>query len=570
MTDPQAAPAPSPGSPSAAPAQPLAAWATAGPVVLVVLDGWGVAPASEGNAVTLADTPHFDRLLADYDHATLRASGPDVGLPEGQMGNSEVGHLTLGSGRIIDQDLQRIGKAVADGSLGRHPLLQRSLADTRDRGGALHLAGLLGEGGVHGHTDHLLGLVAAARAAGLEAVYIHAFTDGRDTAPRSALEQMARLEAGLSAIGLGKVATVCGRYWAMDRDRRWDRTEKAWRALRRGAPVAATAAAAIAEAYAAGETDEFIQPRQIAAAPGLDARSAGPASGRLADGDTLILWNFRADRMRQLLAILCDPDFAGFANPDRPAGLRVLTMTEYAQGQSAPSLFPPQDLRQPLSEVIAEAGMGQFHTAETEKYAHVTYFFNGGREQPFAGESHHLVPSPKVATYDLQPEMSAPALTADLVDRLRTGTDRFVLVNFANPDMVGHTGVLDAAVQAVTCVDRCLGQVLAAVAARGGVAIVTADHGNCEQMIDPLTGGPHTAHTLNPVPLVVTHPALRRSARPPATLRRDGGLRDIAPTVLELLGLAKPAVMDGASLLPRPAGSDASPTEPWTAAGGSL
>lgn len=532
------------------------------PVALIVLDGWGISTDTRANAVYLADTPVFDRLMAGYRSTSLRASGPDVGLPVGQMGNSEVGHLTMGAGLVIDQDLTRIGKATSDGSLGHNATLGAVFAHVRHNGSSLHLAGILGDGGVHGHSDHVLALIDLAKAAGIKRVFVHAFTDGRDTAPDSALGFMRTLESGMSALGLGRVATVCGRYWAMDRDKRWERTERAWRAIRRGGDQAPTGEAAILAAYAAGETDEFIQPRVVLSGSAENASAEmEPArlDGRLRDDDAIILWNFRADRMRQLLAVLTEPRFAGFTEVDRPTGLHVATMTEYVKGQLAPALFAPQDIRMPLARVIADAGGRQYHTAETEKYAHVTYFFNGGREQLLPGETHHLVPSAKVATYDLQPEMSAVALTDSLVRRIHESVDDFILVNFANPDMVGHTGVLEAAIKAVETVDTCLGRVLEALAAKDGAALVTADHGNCEQMIDPLTGGPHTAHTLNPVPLIVVHDDLRLAAGQGGFRLADGGaLRDVAPTVLSLMGLAQPAEMTGHCLierLPTPAGA---------------
>ena len=522
------------------------------PAVLIILDGWGLAAATRGNAIRLARTPVFTHLMSTYDNTSLRASGPDVGLPEGQMGNSEVGHQTLGAGLIIDQDLVRIGRAARDGSLAQNSALRACFDQVKRTGSALHLAGILGDGGVHGHTDQLLALVALAKAAGVERVYVHAFTDGRDSAPDSALGFMIDLESALSELGVGRVATVCGRYWAMDRDRRWERTERAWRALISGGETATSGTDAVRAAYAAGETDEFILPRVI---PGPSGQEAHPRDeglnpdGRLQPEDAIILCNFRADRMRQLLTVLTDPTFDGFAAVNRPAGLHVVTMTQVAEGQRVPFLFAPQNIEQPLARVIADAGLAQYHTAETEKYAHVTYFFNGGRERPFAGETQHLVPSPKVATYDLQPEMSALPLTDSLVERIGSGRDDFILVNYANPDMVGHTGVLEAAIRAVETVDGCLGRVLQAVADRGGCALVTADHGNCEQMIDPQTGKPHTAHTLNPVPFIVVHDTMVRSSDDRPRLRSDGALRDVAPTVLQLMGLPQPPEMTGTSLI---------------------
>ncbi len=515
------------------------------PVLLVVLDGWGLRESREANAVALADTPVFDGLMQAYPHARLRTSGLDVGLPEGQMGNSEVGHLTMGAGAVFDQDLLRIDKAAEAGELARRPALRALFEGVAERGTALHLAGLLGEGGVHAHARHLKALLRAAKAAGLQRVYVHAFTDGRDAPPHSGLGFMQALCSLLEDEHLGQVASVVGRYFAMDRDQRWPRTARAWQLLRTGAEgaerQASSATQAIEQAYAAGETDEFIQPTAI-----VDPR--GRSVARIQDGDGLLLFNFRADRMRQLLSLLTDPDFDAF-EVDRPEGLQVVTLTEYVDGQRAPAIFEPQDVDCPLARVISEAGLAQHHTAETEKYAHVTYFFNGGREAPFKGETRRLVPSPQVATYDLQPEMSAPELCAALLERIREGQDQFLLVNFANPDMVGHSGDLQAAIRAVETVDRCLGRLLDALALRDGIAVVTADHGNCEQMVDPETGGPHTAHTLNPVPFIVVAPELRPGSGSGLGLQAEGGLCDVAPTVLELLGLPAPAAMTGRSLL---------------------
>lgn len=507
------------------------------PVVLVILDGWGLAEEGPANAIAQARTPVFDRLLVDYLHTRLETSGPAVGLPEGQMGNSEVGHLTLGAGRVIDQDLRRIGKAIATGGFFDNPVLAELVAHVRERGSALQLMGLIGEGGVHAHARHLEALITLAARAGLPRVFVHAFTDGRDTPPQSGLGFMRDLEAFLRSAPCGRVATVSGRYWAMDRDRRWDRTARAWAAIAEGeGRRAASGLAAVEAAYAAGETDEFISPTVVADAEGRPL-------GALGEGDAVLLFNFRADRMRQLLAALTEPDFAGFALR-RPAALRVATLTEYAAGQRAAVVSPSEAVPWPLARVLAEQGLSQFHTAETEKYAHVTYFFNGGREAPFPGEARSMAPSPQVATYDLAPEMSAEAVTDALVARIRSGEDDFLLVNYANADMVGHTGKIEAAVRAVETVDACLGRVLAALAELDGTALVTADHGNCEQMVDPASGGPHTAHTLNPVPLVIVGPAFRRDARPPLALE-PGALGDVAPTILALLDLPRPASMTG-------------------------
>lgn len=510
------------------------------PVVLIILDGWGLAPPSDSNAVALADTPVFDGLLATYRHTTLRTSGHDVGLPDGQMGNSEVGHLTLGAGTVIDQDLLRIDRAAASGSLCASPALAAVFDHVRARGSALHFMGLVGDGGVHAHARHLTALVACARAAGLTRVYVHAFTDGRDTAPTSGLGFVRAVEAALKDAGVGRVATVVGRYWAMDRDQRWERTARAWAALADGVGVrASSGAAAVEAAYARDETDEFIAPTVVADDDDRPIATLG-------DGDGVVLFNFRADRVRQLLAALTEPAFDGFERR-LPEDLCVATMTEYRSGQRAAVISPSGDVPWPLARVVSEHGLRQFHTAETEKYAHVTYFFNGGREAPFDGEERWMAPSPKVPTYDLQPEMSAGALTQHLVDRIHRRVDDFILVNYANPDMVGHTGDLEAAICAVEAVDRCLGEVLEATAAVGGAAVVTADHGNCETMVDPATGGPHTAHTLNPVPFVIVDGAFRTDAPEPVALT-PGRLSDVAPTVLALLGLAPPPTMTGSVL----------------------
>jgi len=528
------------------------------PVVLIILDGWGISPETTANAVALADTPVFDRLMATYAHTMLRTSGHDVGLPDGQMGNSEVGHLTLGAGAVIDQDLLRIGKAVDDGSFFDNPVLRDVAAHVRRHGTALHLVGLVGEGGVHAHTRHLLALLDLAGRAGLARVCVHAFTDGRDTPPTSARGYMDAITRWVAVHGIGRVATVSGRYFAMDRDQRWDRTAKAWEAIVLGkGRTAPTPDAAIEAAYAAGETDEFITPTVVVEADGRPAATIG-------DGDGVVLFNFRADRMRQLLAALTEPGFDGFARR-RPAELAVATMTEYMAGQRAAVISPSRDVEWPLARVLSEAGLRQFHAAETEKYAHVTYFFNGGREAPFPGEERHMSPSPKVATYDLAPEMSAGDLTDHLVARIERRVDDFILVNYANPDMVGHTGDLEAAICAVEAVDHCLERVLAATAAAGGAAVVTADHGNCETMIDPATGGPHTAHTLNPVPLVIAGEGFRRDADPPIVLT-PGTLADVAPTVLALLGAPAPPTMTGRPLFEAP---ERRPTDPRPIAGSS-
>lgn len=508
------------------------------PIALIILDGWGHSDEVRGNAVAQASTPVFDRLMAEFPSSLLRTSGADVGLPDGQFGNSEVGHLNLGAGFVVDQDLTRIDRAIRDGSLARNEVLLRLVRDVRRRGAALHLIGLVGEGGVHAHARHLDALLALAAAEGPERVFVHALTDGRDAAPDAGLAAIEALEAEFERLGVGRIASVGGRYHAMDRDRRWKRIARAWAAIVTGdAPTAISAGAALRAAYGRGESDEFLAPT-IVAPPGAD-----PSAGLVRSGDGIILFNFRADRMRQLLSALTDPDFDGFER-ERPMDAEVVTLTRYADGQRAAAAFEPIDVDRPIARAFAEAGLRQFHAAETEKYAHVTYFFNGGREAPFEGEERLIVPSPKVATYDLAPEMSARPLTDGVVRRIETVRDAFTVVNFANPDMVGHTGDLSAAIRAVEVVDECLGRLLAAVEAAGGAAVVTADHGNCEMMIDPVTGGPHTAHTTNPVPIALFDP-LGARRRP----MRAGRLADVAPTLLALANLEPPSSMTGRVLV---------------------
>jgi len=508
------------------------------PIVLCVLDGFGLAAPGPGNAVDQAATPVFDRLWRDAPRTTLEASGRAVGLPAGQMGNSEVGHLNLGAGRVVMQSLTYVQAAIDDGSLFENPVLT-ALCDGVAEGGALHLLGLVSDGGVHSDLPHLLALLDLAQRRGLQRVYVHAFSDGRDTAPDGGRDYLAQVEAHLQRQGSSaRIASVIGRYWAMDRDHRWERTQRAYDALvlGRAEHVAASAAAAIEAAYARGETDEFVAPTLIAA--------DGEAPVTIADGDAVLWFNFRADRARQIChALLGDASWSGFER-ERVPQVTFASLMPIDATLTAPCALTLPELETPLGEVIAAAGLPQYRTAETEKYPHVTYFFNAKREAPYEGETRYMEPSPKVATYDLQPEMSAAALTDATVARLAEGDDAFVLINFANPDMVGHTGVYSAAVRACETVDACLGRIEAATLARGGVLLVVADHGNAEQMY-AADGGPHTAHTTNPVPFVVVGGA--------AGLRlRDGGvLGDVAPTVLELLGLETPAVMTGRSLLER-------------------
>ena len=499
------------------------------PVMLVVLDGFGWREESADNAVRLARMPNFDRLWASSPHALLRASGRDVGLPDGQMGNSEVGHLNIGAGRIVPQDILRIGRAIEDGTIGRSPALVHLTAELKKTGGTCHLLGLVSPGGVHSEQDHAAALAALLHDAGIPAV-VHAFTDGRDTPPQSGRNHLARLAATLPKEI--PIATVCGRYYAMDRDNRWDRVEKAYRALADAdGKRFATPLAVIDDAYANGTFDEFIVPAVIGDYQGMQ------------DGDGLLCFNFRADRVREILSALLDPDFDGFARKRSVRFAAAVGMTQYSTelDRFLETLFPPENLNDVLGEVVAAAGRTQLHAAETEKYAHVTYFLNGGRETPFANEDRIMVASPKVATYDKQPEMSAPELTDKVVAAIDSGKYDLIVLNYANPDMVGHTGILAAAIRAVEAVDAGLGRIAEAIGKQGGALLITADHGNCELMRDPVTGGPHTAHTTDPVPVLLmggNAPALH-----------DGRLADVAPTLLALMGLPQPPEMTGASLI---------------------
>jgi 2,3-bisphosphoglycerate-independent phosphoglycerate mutase len=472
-------------------------------VVLVILDGWGCAPAGPGNAVELAETPVFHRLWGEFPHTTLKASGEAVGLPPGQMGNSEVGHLTIGSGRVLDQDLQRVNRAIADGSFFENPALKAAF----ERGGDVHLLGLVSHGGVHSHIDHLKALMRFAP----ERAWIHAFTDGRDVSPTSAAHDLAELPAD-------RIATVAGRYWAMDRDQRWNRTQRAFDAIVNGeGEHAHDPVAAVKASYESGVTDEFIEPIV------LDGRP------RLKPGDDAIFFNFRPDRARQLTKLLLD------------AGFEVTTMTRYSDELDTAVAFGEQEVAETLAEVLAEAGLRQLHAAETEKYAHVTYFFNGGREEEWEGETRLLVPSPReVGTYDKKPEMSAEEVAARFCAELESDGYAFAVLNFANPDMVGHSGVIPAVVKAVETTDACLGRVVETVERLGGVCLVTADHGNAETMLEADGTSPHTAHTANPVPLIVTDDT--------ASLRDGGELSDLAPTVIAYLGLKKPLRITGKNL----------------------
>ncbi|MCJ2135822.1 2,3-bisphosphoglycerate-independent phosphoglycerate mutase [Methylobacterium sp. J-026] len=499
--------------------------------MLVILDGWGLREEIADNAVGQARTPVFDGLMRERPRARLRTFGADVGLPEGQMGNSEVGHLNIGAGRVVLQDLPRIDTAVADGSLAANPALGRFIERLRASGGTCHLVGLLSPGGVHAHQDHAVALARLLVAAGVP-VRLHGFTDGRDMPPRSAAACIAAVETALPPGA--RIATLCGRYFAMDRDRRWERVQIAYDALTAGRGTRfARAGQAVAAAYAADVSDEFMRPAVI-----------GDFAG-MRDGDGLLSFNFRADRTRQILEALLDPAFAGFPRAGTIRFAAALGIVQYSLeiDAFAETLFGPLDLPNGLGETVARAGRTQLRMAETEKYPHVTYFMNGGLEAPFPGQDAVLVPSPKVATYDLQPEMSAAELTDRAVAAIGSGAYDLIILNFANPDMVGHTGSLAAAVKAVETVDACLGRVVEAVTAQGGALLVTADHGNCETMRDPETGEPHTAHTLNPVPVTLVGVD--------GVVLADGRLADVAPTLLALMGLDQPAEMTGTSLIRR-------------------
>lgn len=502
------------------------------PVMLIILDGWGIREMEHGNAVVLAKTPNYDHWTRTRERSIVDTFGEHVGLVPDQMGNSEVGHLNLGSGRIVYQDISRIDRAIKDGTLAQRPPLVKAVQRVKETGKKLHLIGLLGPGGVHSHESHLFALLEACQQNGVNPV-IHVITDGRDTPPDSGIGFLAHLEEKMTHTGVGRIATVSGRYYAMDRDKRWDRTAKAFTAMvKRQGQHAATAHEAIQQSYDNGVTDEFIVPTVISNDDTL----------RVEPGDALIFYNFRADRMRQIVQAFALKDFEGASYFEYLPDLYIVTFTEYMEDLPADVMFPMEILTNTLAEWLSKHGLRQYHSAETEKYPHVTYFFNGRNEEPFPGEDRVIIPSPKVATYDLKPEMSAYELTEATLKRLETHDDDFILINFANPDMVGHTGVLEAAIRAVEVVDECTGRLVKAVNKKGGVAIVTADHGNCERMIDEVTGQPHTYHTVGPVALFVIGDGY-------FGLHSRGILADVAPTVLDLLGLEKPPEMTGRSLI---------------------
>ena len=501
------------------------------PVVLCILDGWGIGPDPAVSAPAQAKVPTFDRLWATCPHSTLTTFGPDVGLPRGQMGNSEVGHTNIGAGRVVAMDLGQIDLAIEVGSFATEPALRQFIAALETSGGTAHLAGLCSPGGVHAHQAHLIEAARIIAAEGVP-VLIHVITDGRDVAPTSAAEQVAELKAALPKAAT--IATVTGRYYAMDRDNRWERVEQAFRAIvqGQGTATAATAEQAIAAGYAAGKTDEF-----------LPATVIGDYAG-MRDNDGLFFLNFRADRAREILAAIGDPAFSAFETGPRPRLTALLGMVDYSTAHNAymTAVFPKQDIANTLGEWVAKQGLTQFRLAETEKYPHVTFFLNGGREAPFAGEDRHMAPSPKVATYDLQPEMSAAEVSDHFVKAIEAGYD-LIVVNYANPDMVGHTGSLPAAIKACEAVDAGLTRAVAALQKAGGAMIVCADHGNCDVMVDRVTGGAHTAHTLSPVPVILV------GGPKGATLRDGGRLADLAPTLLALMGVPQPTEMTGKSLL---------------------
>lgn len=507
------------------------------PLLLMILDGWGYSPALKGNAIAQAQKPNFERIIQSYPHTLIQASGEEVGLPAGQMGNSEVGHLNIGAGRVVYQELTRISKAIRTGKFAKNPVLNQAMNRIKDGPGALHLMGLLSDGGVHSHIEHLFALLEMAKGIGVKKVFIHTFLDGRDVLPQSAKVYMTNLNAKCEELGLGKVATVMGRYYIMDRDQRWERVEKGYRALVDGEGLKApNSFAAIEKSYDVRITDEFIEPTVM-----ID--DEGNPIGRIQESDSVIFFNFRSDRARQISHSIVDEEFAAFERSKR-LEIHYVCMTEYDVTIQAPVAFLPQNLENTLGEVLAQHHGKQLRIAETEKYAHVTFFFNGGVEDPCPGEERCLIPSPKVATYNLKPEMSAPRITEELLKRLNSETYDIIILNFANSDMVGHTGEFAASIKAVEAVDECIGKIVPEILKRGGTVLITADHGNAEAKIDLESGQPLTAHTKNPVPFILVDDRLKDRK-----LREDGALRDVAPTVLELMEIPQPVEMTGKSLI---------------------
>ncbi len=506
------------------------------PLTLIILDGFGCRQNKEANAIAAAHKPTLDALIANYPNTEISGSGRCVGLPHGQMGNSEVGHLNIGAGRIVQQDLSRIETDIEDGVFFENPVLKAAIEKAKANHRAVHVMGLLSPGGVHSHESHLFAITDFCARLGVNALYFHAFLDGRDTPPKSAMASIQALEKRCLTAGCGKIASLIGRYYAMDRDNRWDRVEQAYALLTEGraTATAATAEEGLMQAYNRGETDEFVQ------ATSIHAPNAAPVT--IQDGDVVIFMNFRADRARELTQAFITPTFTHFSRPHRLSLGEFVCLSQFDADFKAPIAYPPTSLNHLFGGVISEAGMKQLRIAETEKYAHVTFFFNGGVETPYPNEDRLLIPSPKVATYDLQPEMSAPALTDALVNAINAQTYDVIVCNYANADMVGHTGDFAAAVKAIETLDTCLGRIVTALQAVGGEAIITADHGNAEQMFDPATQQPHTAHTSDPVPFIYI-------GRPASIIKENGKLSDIAPTLLTLLGLPIPKEMTGQSLI---------------------
>ena len=502
------------------------------PLVLMILDGFGHSDRPEYNAIHAASTPVYDRLRATQPHGLISGSGMDVGLPDGQMGNSEVGHMNLGAGRVVYQDFTRVTKAIRDGEFFENPAICAAVDQAVAAGKAVHIMGLLSDGGVHSHQDHLVAMVELAARRGAQHIYLHAFLDGRDTPPRSAQPSIELLDATFARLGKGRIASLIGRYFAMDRDNRWDRVEQAYNLIvdGQGQFQADNAVAGLEAAYAREESDEFVKATVIG------------APVRVEDGDAVVFMNFRADRARELTRAFVEKDFAGFARTRVPQLAGYVMLTQYAASIDAPSAFAPEPLTNVLGEYLANNGKTQLRIAETEKYAHVTFFFSGGREEPFPGEERILIPSPNVATYDLQPQMSAPEVTDRIVDAIENQRYDVIIVNYANGDMVGHTGVFEAAVKAVECLDECMGRIVAALDKVGGEALITADHGNVEQMEDEVTGQAHTAHTCEPVPFIYV-------GKRNVSIRAGGVLADVAPTMLKLLGLPQPKEMTGTSII---------------------
>lgn len=506
------------------------------PLLLMILDGWGINPDKEGNAILHAKTPNINKLMESYPMTLLTASGIDVGLPQGQMGNSEVGHLNIGAGRVVYQELTRIFKAIDDGELVKNKVLLEAMTRLKENGKALHLMGLLSDGGVHSHIKHLFALLDMAAKVGVEKLYVHPFLDGRDVLPQSAKAYICELEKKLQDIGRGKIATVCGRYYAMDRDKRWDRVEKAYRALVYAeAPTDGNALAAVENSYDNKILDEFVTPTVIVDEKGLPI-------ARMEDGDSVIFYNFRADRAREITRAFIEEDFEGFERSERPK-VHYVCLTEYDANFDCPVAFPPQNLENTLGEVLSEEGLRQLRIAETEKYAHVTFFFNGGIEEPDEGEERVLIQSPEVPTYNMKPEMSAYEVTSAFLEKLKEDKYDVVILNFANADMVGHTGFFEATTKALEAVDACVGRIVEEVHKKGGTVIITADHGNAEAMIDKETNSPVTAHSTNKVPFILVDDTYKGKCM------REGALCDIAPTMLELLNITVPEEMTGKSLI---------------------